>query len=241
MKLLVLLSLSCVLWTAEPFFAAFDPPKGWVISDPSRYDKGVQIGFIASNKRIFTPSITLSYETVGTVDLPTYLKAVRKNFLRDRRTTVQELGTLKTKDGEGVLLQIDQKNRFGDIRLLQAISLHNGKAIIHTASCTKDDFLNIHEALLKSFKSLTIYPNLASSCPTPALREKLEEMEKCWKKYLATSKGSKEKLFASSFFQNNQWKPFVNYVEKELDSQGSCWQILAINHIKETLLMENEK
>lgn len=241
MKWLLFLITPLFLFAKEPFFATFDPPKGWRISDPSRYDRGVQVGFIQSNKRIFTPSITLSYEKVGNVDLTTYLKAVRKNFEVDRHSRYQELGTVKTKSGEGILIQVDMKNRFGEIRLLQAISLHQGIAIIHTASCTKEDFLKVHEALLASFKSLTIFPTLASSCSDPSLREKIDGLEKCWKKYCSTSKDSHEKLFASPFFQNNHWKPFVNYVEKELDSQGSCWQILAINQLKETLLTENDK
>lgn len=229
------------LWSSELFFATFDPPQGWMISDPARYEKGVQVGFIQSNKRIFTPSITLSYEKVGNVDLATYLKAVRQNFEADRHNRFQELGTLKTKSGDGILIQVDMKNRFGEIRVLQAISLHHGTAIIHTATCSKEEFLKVHEDFLKSFKSLTIFPSLSSSSGDALLKEKVEGMFKCWKKYRTTSKDSNEKLFASSFFQNNQWKPFVNYVEKELNSQGSCWQILAINHLKKTLLTENEK
>lgn len=229
------------LFAREPFFATFDPPKGWIISDPSHYEKGVQVGYIQSNKRIFTPSITLAYEKVGKVDLPTYLKAVRKHFEEDRQSRYQELGTIQTKSGEGILIQVDMKNRFGEIRLLQAISIHEGIAIIHTASCTKRDFLKVHETLLGSFKSLSIYPTITSSCSHPSLKEKIEGIEKCWKKFCATSKDSPEKLFASPFFQNNQWKPFVNYIEKELNSQGSCWQILAINHLKQNLLTENDQ
>jgi len=235
MKYLFFFLFPLFLWATEPFFATFDPPKGWKISDPSKYEKGVQIGFIESDKRIFTPSLTLTYEKVGNIDLKTYLNAARQNL------GFQELGKIKTKSGEGVLIKVDLKKGFGEICLLQAISIHQETAIIHTASCLKEDFLKVHETLLNSFKSLTIYPNLISSCPNTSFKEKVEGMLKCWKKYSATSNDSHQVLFASPFFQTNQWKPFVNYVEKELDSQGSCWQILAIHYLKEILIMENNR
>jgi hypothetical protein len=241
MKSLLFFLFPIFLWATEPFFATFDPPKGWKISDPSKYEEGTQIGFIESHRRIFTPSLTLTYEKVGNVDLKTYLNAARQNFATDHYSHFQELGKIKTNSGEGVLIQVDLSRRFGQVRLLQAISIHQGTAIIHTASCLKEDFLKIHEALLNSFKSLTIYPNLISSCPNTSFKGKVEGMLKCWKKYSATSNDSHEVLFASSFFQTNQWKPFVNYVEKELDSQGSCWQILDIHYLKEILIMENNR
>jgi hypothetical protein len=63
-------------------------------------------------------------------------------------------------------------------------------------------------------------------------------MTKCWEKLCSTSKDDRKALFASSLFQTGHWKPFVNYIENELDSEGAGWQFLAIKHIQETLLSE---
>ncbi|MCP5504275.1 MAG: hypothetical protein H7A41_03890 [Chlamydiales bacterium] len=236
----LLLFLPLFLSANESFFVTFEPPKGWLIADPSQYQDGMQIGFIESKKKIFSPSITLSLEKVGKVDLKTYIRAVQKNYEADRMNQFQELGNLHTQCGTGTLIQVDMKNRYGKVRLLQAITIHNGYAIIHSAAVLKDHFLSIHESILKSFKSLTTYPTVAASCNHPDFQEKIDAVIKCWKKYRKTSKSDNETLFKSSFFQNNQWKPFVSYIENELNSQGSCWQLLAIKHIKETLLTEND-
>lgn len=234
------LFLTPFLSATEPFFVTFDPPNGWLIADPTQHQEGIRIGFIESRKKVFSPSITLSLEKVGKTDLKTYLKAVQKNFEADRFNKFQELGSFDTQNSVGTLVQVDIKNQFGEIRLLQAITIYNGYAIIHSAAVPKDRFLSIHEKILNSFKSLNIQPTVAASCHCPLLQTKIDEMMKCWKKYRKTSKGDLATLFKSPFFQNNQWKPFVDYIEKELNSQGSCWQLLAIKHIKETLLVEND-
>lgn len=235
-----LLFVTFFLSANEPFFVTFDPPKGWLIADPSQHQDGVRIGFIESKRKIFSPSITLSLEKVGSVDLKTYVKAVQKNYEANRFDRFQELGNIQTRSSTGTLIQVDMKNHYGEVRLLQAITVHNGYAIIHSAAVLKSDFLSTHESLLSSFKSLVIYPTVAASCNHLHLEEKIDGVTKCWKKYRKTSKGDNKTLFKSSFFQNNQWKPFVSYMENELNSQGSCWQLLAIKYIKETLLTENE-
>ncbi|QVL56685.1 MAG: hypothetical protein KFB93_04700 [Simkaniaceae bacterium] len=240
MKWLSLLFLPLFLSANEPFFVTFTPPKDWVISDPSQYQQGIKIGFIESKKKVFSPSITLSVEKIGKADLKTYIKAVQKNFEADQFSQFQELGTLHTLSGTGTLIQVDMKNRYGEIRLLQAITIHQGYAIIHSAAVPKNHFLTVHQKILNAFKSLNIFPTVADSCNHPNLQEEINCMMRCWKKYRTTSKNDTETLFKSPFFQNNQWKPFVRYVENELNSQGSCWQLLAIKYIKETLLTEND-
>lgn len=240
MKWVVLLFIPFILSANEPFFVTFDPPKGWTISDPGQYKQGIKIGFIESKKKIFSPSMTLALEKVGNTDLRTYIYAVRKNFEADRFNRFQELGIIHTSAGEASLIQIDVNNHWGEVRLLQAITIHQGYAIIHSAAVPKKTFLSIHEVLLNAFKSLSVYPSLSASCNQPTLQEKIDELEKHWKQLRETSKKDNKALFKSTFFQNNQWKPFVSYVENELNSQGSCWQILAIKYIKETLLKEND-
>lgn len=231
MKWLFLL-LPFFLCAQEPFFAHFEAPKGWQIADPSKYGRGVKIGFIASKRKIFTPSMTLTLEKVGKTSLETYLKVIEKH---NQHNHYRELGSLQTKNGPARLIQLDIKNQWGVIRVLQAISVYEGYAIIHAASVLKEEFLSVHEKLLASFKSLEVSPIWRD----PDLEKKLTPLTTCWKKHCATSKGDRESLFATPFFQSNHWKPFVNYVEKELKLKGSCWQFLAIKYIQQSLLEKN--
>jgi len=98
----------------------------------------------------------------------------------------------------------------------------------------------MHRTFLTSFRSLTAYPSLFDSIDNPEFKSRVEVMETCWNKYTSTAEGDNASCFASSFFQNNQWKPLVNFVEKELTDQGPCWQFLALKYLKESL-METDK
>lgn len=236
MRWLAIFLLPLTLFAREPFFTVIDPPKGWLFTDPSKYDDGVKVVFIASNKKLFTPSLTLAVEYVGNASIAQYTKAIEKIYQRD---DFQELGTFKTSTGMTHLFQIDKENQWGAIRILQAITLYEGFALIQTGSCLKKEFLEVHETYLKSFRSLRTTPSILTSCANNSLEKRLEEVVKSWRKLCLTSKDDKESLFTSSFFQNTQWKPFVNYIQNELESEGKCWQFLAIKHIQETLLSEN--
>ena len=227
--------------TANPaFFPTFTPPQGWLIADPSKLEESVQVGFVESTKRLFSPSITLTLEPIGNIDLKTYLEAVKKHYHADRTNRYRELGIINTSLGKTPLLQIDMENQWGKIRVLQAISLHADYAVIQTAVCLQKDFLKVHETFLNTFKSITVYPSLFDSIDNAPFQSKVETLYGSWKKYVATAKDDTKTLFTSPFFQNNQWTPFVNFVEKELANQGPCWQFLALRHIKESLL-ENVK
>lgn len=237
MKLAILLSLlfSSLVGT-EPFFTAFNPPEGWLIADPTQVSDGIKIGFIQSKRRLFTPSISLTSEQIGNASFETYLTAVKRAHTGK---AIADLGTFSSPAGEGHLLQIDFKNQWGEIRLLQAITLKDGYALIQTASCLKEDFLEVHETFLQAFQSLAVYPTLFDSCTDPEFQSRVEGLKKSFKKYRKTSKNDPKILFQSSFFQSNQWIPFVNYLENHLKSKGACWQLLAIQHIQETLITEN--
>lgn len=229
--------LTFTLFAHEPFFTLIDPPKGWQLSDPSKYEQGVKVGFIASKRMMFSPSLTLSTEKVGNVTMDRYIQALKEVYIRDR---FQELGTFETFAGKTHLFQIDRKNGWGEIRILQAITIYEGFALIQTGSFLKKDFLSLHETYLSAFKSLKVAPSLLSTCKDSNLEKKISEVTKCWNKLLATSKDDSRTIFNGSFFQNNQWKPFVNYIENELESEGMCWQFLALKYVQESLLVENK-
>ena len=236
MRWLVIFLLPLTLFAHKPFFTVIDPPKGWLFTDPSKYEEELKVVFIASNKNMVTPSLTLAVEYVGNASIVEYTKALEKIYQRD---DFQKLGVFKTSTGTAHLFQIDRKNQWGAIRILQAITLYEGFALIQTGACLKRKFLELHETYLKSFKSLRTTPSILTFCNDPSLEKRLEELTKCWRKLCLTSKDDKGSLFISSFFQNNQWKPFVNYIQSELESEGICWQFLAIKHVQEALLSEN--
>lgn len=237
MKLFILVFLPFILYANEPFFTLFDPPKGWLFTDPSKYEKGVKIGLIESKRRIFTPSISLALEKIGNASLEDYSRALEKIYRCDQFT---KLGTFKTSAGIGHIFQIDKKSQWGEIRLLQGVIIHEGYALILTGTSLKREFLEVHETFLNAFKTLQVYPTLTDSCPDERFKEKIRDIVKCWNKYSASSKDNPKTLFTSSFFQDNWWKPFANYIEKDLNNMGACWQFLALRHIQETLLTENE-
>jgi len=237
MKWLILILLPLFLVAKEPFFTFFEPPKDWVLSDPSKLEEGVKVAFVASKKRMFTPSLSLTLEKIGTASIETYTKALEKIYQSDR---FQKLGTFHTNIGLAHLFQIDLKSTWGEVRVLQAITLHKGYAIIQTGSCLKKEFLTLHQTYLDTFKSLDAKPSLLETCNDPALKKLLDSTTKSWNQFCKTAHGEKQTLFLSNFFQTNHWKPFADYIEKKLDYKGACWQFLAIKHIQETLLTENE-
>jgi len=238
--LLLSLLITSLLSASPPFFPTFTPPTGWLLADPSKLEEGVQVGFIESKRRLFSPSISLTLESVGDIDLKNYLEAVKTHYRADRTNRCRELGILDTSLGKATILQIEMENQWGEIRILQAISLHAGHVIIQTAASLKEDFARVQELFLSTFKSLSVYPTLFDSIDSPQFESKVKTMMTCWNKYCDSSRDDRATLFASSFFQSNQWRPLVNFIEREYAAQGPCWQFLAIKHLKESL-MENVK
>ncbi|MCB1085221.1 MAG: hypothetical protein KDK60_03880 [Chlamydiia bacterium] len=233
MRIIALILLPLSLFTSQPFFAFFTPPPGWVLGDPQTLQGGAKVGFVASKRKAISPSIVMTIENIGEADLETYMKAVARLH---KKKTYRELGAIPSKAGIGKIIQIDEKHEWGVSRMLQAITLVSGHAIILAGVTPKEEFLTYHQALLKAFQSLTVAPTLCASCRDSQLSEKVTEMMICWKKYRLSSTAPPSTLFSSTLFQKNQWEPFVDYVKNSLKSQGSCWQFLAIRSTYETLI-----
>lgn len=228
--------IGSVLFSENAPFPFFEPPHNWQMSNPIHFTDGVKIGFVQSERKIFTPAITLSLEKIP-CDEKTYIETVKKNHRSDITKRVRELGLLETKSGKAHLIQIDMKNNWGKIRILQSILVKDQVAYIQTASCLREDFLKIHQDFLSAFRSLTVADGLLSSLSNhQELEDKLEKLTVSWKKYISSAKGKKEELFKESFFQKNQWGPFTDYVTKKYAENGICWQILAIQYIKDQLM-----
>ncbi|CCB89374.1 hypothetical protein [Simkania negevensis] len=234
--LLCFLFFSSLLCSNQPQFTFFQPPEGWLMSNPTHLEDGLKIGFVQSQRKIFTPAISLYIEKIP-CDEKTYLNAVLKNHRSDITKSIRGLGLLQTKSGKSHLLQIDTKSNWGKIRILQSILVKEGYAYIQTATCLREDFLKINQELLKSFQSLCVADDLPSTLENhEELDKKLATLLTSWKKHLQTAKGEKEDLFKANFFQRNQWLPFTEYITHNYAEFGICWQILAIQYVKEQLM-----
>ncbi|MEM7175134.1 MAG: hypothetical protein AAF443_04300 [Chlamydiota bacterium] len=229
----------CHSVTGAPF-AFFSPPAGWQVSDPLLFNQEVKIGFVQSHKKIFSPAISLTIEKVGKAKLKTYLQAVRKNHRLHHHHGYRELGFLKTKSGKVHLSLIDQASQWGPLRIMQAISIHDGHAVIQTATALKKDFPAVRKDILESFRSLTLAPSVVESLADrkkrSILEEKVKQLHKEWETY---QKGALKKgaaLFFNSPFQQNVWQNFVKTFTRAFTDQEACWQLLAIQAIQSSLL-----
>lgn len=231
-----LLLIQAVIFASPPFFMTFTPPKGWVIADLAQMQGEIKVGFIKSTKGFFSPAITLSFERVEDGNFLTYLSAVKQHYASDPTNYCRMLGTLNTSLGETALLQIDVKHQCGKIGVFQAISFCENYAIIQTATCLQKDLLAMREIFLDSFKSIVIYPTLLASFDNLYFQRKVQDLYNQWEQHIAASNIDSETLFKNPSFQNNQWIPFVHFIEKECAMQGSCWQFLALQYVKESLL-----
>ena len=231
------MSSSITFAAASPtFFPTVSCPEGWEIAHHSTLEEGVKIGFIQSHKKFFTPSITLTIEPVGNFELHTYIEAVKNQYKQDHTNAYRHLGTLHTSIGSTPLIQIDMKNQWGEIRILQAICMYDGYALIQTGVCLKKDFLKVHETFLEAFKSLNVFPSIFDSIDDSNFKNKTESLISHWNTYIQDSENDRATLLTSSHFQENLWKPYVHYVENQLANKGSSWHFLALRHVQESLL-----
>jgi len=221
--LFLLLFFPFSLFSKEPF-AFFDPPKGWHFASPSKFERGVKVGFIERKRALFTPAITLTFEKVGKeVTMVNYIAAVKKMH---QNALLQELGTIQTQSGTAHLLQIDVENQWGKICLLQAISLYEGYAILLTTSSLKKEQLRKNPLFLKSFQSLTVTPSLFETLNDPTFEKKVGEIA-------SSFKVQHDKI---SFFEGYEWKEVTSYLKKHFSSKGECWNFLAAQSIQQLLI-----
>ncbi len=213
---LFLLSFCFPLFSEESvLFPLFSPPKNWEVAKPDSLAPKVKIGFFGKAKTSLPPSINLAVEPT-TVDLPTYLKAVKKLYESDKDKRWRNLGSFSTKSGPAVLTSIDFKVDEDEIRVLQLILLKQNKAYLLTAASLKADYPKFQSSFLSSFASLELLNNLSDKIEDPKKRILLEEHIKT--------------LFSS--FEKKSWATFQKFFLKEFKSEGTCWQLLFLDFLK---------
>jgi hypothetical protein len=217
-------------------YCVFIPPQGWLVADPKHLAPSVEIGFIGKSQKGFSPSLNLASEPVN-VSLSEYVKIVKKLHESDRNTRWRELGKFSTGIGEGLLTEIDTLAEVGQLRLLQLITLKDGRAYVLTAGALKEEFSRFYGDFEKTFHSLALVSDLYNCIQNPALKSKLEEKINALKAGWQTveKKATFEEAFSDKKFQKQHWLPFQNFLTKDFTEMGAHWQILFLKNIHKEL------
>lgn len=225
----IFLLLTTLTFAKEPFYS-FHPPKKWNLADPAALSPRVKVGFICNRKKSFTPSMNLAIEEVA-LPLKEYISKVKQIHLSDKKNRWRELGYLQTKSGKAHLSQIETKNSWGHVRLLQSILIKDGYAYILTGVALKDDFPEFHPEFLKSFRSLEIEKCVFCTLETQEKKEQLKAAISSLKETWAPSKDS---------LKGKPWKTFEAFLTNTFEEKGVYWQIATMQQVQEELIQKGQ-
>lgn len=111
--------------------------------------------YLYKDKTGFSPSINMAIEKIDSSESK-YIKAIKANYNGKANYTVSEFPKVSTKSGKAHLFQIDKKQPFGDIRILQMILVQKETAYIVTACALKKEFPTLEKEFLKTFSSFSL-------------------------------------------------------------------------------------
>ncbi len=202
----------------------FLPPAGWEIAQPKNLSHHVQVGFLGKGSTDFRPSINIAFEDVD-VPLKEYVKAVKKIQTAQPNTQWRDLGKFPMKAGTGRLTEITTSTPWGEIKMLQALFVKNGKAYILTGAVLKQDLPKFQTDLLNSFRSLSLVPNLFALLPE---NSQTDEFRK-----LFSSLGGFPSEENPERAQKNQWDALQKAVQG-VSEMGPYWgyMVLKEGHAK---------
>jgi hypothetical protein len=187
----------------------FFPPSSWSLADPSTLSKRVKVAFFGKGEKGFQPSLNLSVEEIAT-SASEYLKAVKKIHEKDSAKRWRHLGKFNTAAGEAMLTEIDTRNSWGAIRLLQLIFVKEKSAYILTACALKEEFVKFYKDFQKAFHSFTLTRDLTEAVSPSLRREELRSQ--LAKMQEAASPEDKEH--------------FRRKILDDFTDMGSYWQLL---------------
>jgi hypothetical protein len=220
-----------------PEACVFAPPSGWLAADPEKFPDNVQAMVIGKGKGHYPPSMYLWIEPYdGT--LKGYIKQIQK-INEDQLAQFKDLGQISTETGNAALCQVDMKNEWGDVRLLHAVVVRYGSVYILTAAALKDEFPDYYKDFFRSIRSMKINPDVFEQVKSLNKRAKLQaevnRLKGEWIKLKEKEQLSSTELFNQETFQEQNWKPFLNFLSKELNEMGDGWQNHLIDKIKKEL------
>ncbi len=241
--------LLCLTLHSEPFYY-FVPSAKWLIVDPEFLSKRVKIGFLDHSHKPFSPSINLALEKTD-ITQAEYIKIVKQLHQADISNQWRDLGYLETHSGSAHLAQIDLKNRWGQLKILQSILVRDGYAFIMTGVARQKDFAKFQESFLAMFRSLSVTEDCYASIEDPKrksilIRQISQLKEVCLDQISeALSKpnlSEKDKflvishLFEEQSFYTNHLLPFEKFLNKNYNREGLFWQTHVIHHIQNEIL-----
>jgi hypothetical protein len=226
MKVFLLVSLLFFssLFSDEPI-GLFSPPPGWQCSNPNSLSTHVLVRYIGKKKWFFSPSINLASEKIN-ANLQEYVAAVKKIHDQDKKTSLRELGKIKTHSGEATLLEIRSKSKLGDMRILQSILVKNNYAYIITGATLEKELSKNYKEFIKSFQSLKVVPNLFTVIKNGERQNKLKIKIDSIIKEINTNK-----LYEKEVIITEKIQDFSNYLTSEFQELGNYWQYLILKKI----------
>ncbi|MBS0625560.1 MAG: hypothetical protein JSS32_05885 [Verrucomicrobia bacterium] len=204
----------CALFSSVFYFT---PPPKWECAQPKNMSPHVQVGFVGKGTTEFNPSINLAFEDVD-VSLKEYVKAVKQVHLSQGDTKWRDLGKFKMAAGEGRLIELSFPSAWGEVKMLQALYVHEAQACILTAAVLKKDYPEFQQPLLQSLQSLSVAADIISSLPQEGQRQMLTE-------FYASINGAEEK---GEEWKKNQWTRLQKIIGEECKEMGGHWHFLAL-------------
>ncbi len=224
-KLLIIILLPIFLSCAE--LGYFTPPDHWNCARPKSLSPTVEIAFFTKFDSPFHPSINLAKEH-SNLSLKEYLKIAKKIHLSEPDTDWRDLGEFHCKAGKGRLTEISQKNRWGELRLLQFIFLHNKTIYVMTGASTKKEFSKVRKNLIQSFKSFTITNDLYAEIRDTQKKNEIINLISHMEEFAKSHERKKSE---------KEWKKIQNQIVGNLHEEGQHFQFLFLKDLHESKIL----
>lgn len=137
---------------SEPAAVAFAPPAGWKEADKSAFPPSIKIMIVGKGEHEFPPSLSLGTEAFEG-SLQDYMKIV-KSINQAKGIEWKDLGLIRTGAGDASLSQIFNKTQWGNIKVMNAILVHNGTVYILTAAALQEEFPKFYKEFFAAMRSL---------------------------------------------------------------------------------------
>jgi hypothetical protein len=232
--------ISCYLFSSDPPFYYFIPPKKWDVVASDKLPKGTVIAFIEKCHKPFKASINLGIEKTS-MQLDRYVEVAKKKILADRSNSWTSLGYITQSSWKGHLAQIDSKNGCGDVRSLQCIIADSHYIYVLTGVALKEDHAKNAPIFIEIFESFSLQDSALNSLKNNELKKSFaKQRQDIHEAFLTFSKSQPETtpslLFDHKEFQKKHWLPFEQKLQKTHKNLGLFWQAQAAKELKKDLL-----
>lgn len=230
----------------ESLSCYFLPPKGWEYIDPKVLPPLVKVMIRGKGVGELPPSINLAVEKTDST-IEEYLNAIKTMNQLDRCTRWSRLGTMPSQAGELYLTQLDTQSKWGEVRMIQAITIQDGVVYVLTATALRTEFSKYCSDFFKAIQSFAINKNASEMIVDPQkqqlLKTGLKQLQESWKAiYLKTSPSNEPpspRNIPQSIFESNEfktkWVAFEQMVDKNFAEMGDSWKAYLYKQVKEEL------